>query len=143
MKKSNKSAYQAGTMTILINEAKEKGRQTLHLVLKQKSLSRETLDNLNNEIEERLGLLIEKIIPKINEVNPKDPEKFLKYLTLQGVLKILGKIMEENYLCMTEEDKKAAEKIYEKCKEEDFKEDHENNHINKTKDNCGKKGGFK
>ena len=130
-------------MTTLINEAKEKGRQTLHLVLKKKPLSKETLENLNNEIEEKLGLFMEKIIPKLKEVNPKDPEKFLKYLILQGVLKILGKIMEENFLSMTEEDKKAVEKIYEKCKEEDFKEVHENNHYNKNKENCGKKGGFK
>ena len=122
---------------------KKKEDKLFHLVLKKKPLSKETLENLNNEIEERLGLFMEKIIPKLKEVNPKDPEKFLKYLNLQGVLKILGKIMDENFLCMTEEDKKVVERIYEKCNEEDFKEVHENSHYNKNKDNCGKKGGFK
>lgn len=110
------------TLTSIVQYAKEKAKKTLYLVLKKKPLSVKTLEKINVEIEKKLTKFFDKIIPKLEEIKPKDPEKFLKFMMLKATLKILDKIMEENFMKLTEEDKIAAKNIYESPGEDDFEE---------------------
>ena len=108
MENNSYSSY----ITTLVNYTKEKAKKTLYLVLIKKPLSAQSLENLNTNIESKLSKFLDKIIPKLNEQKPKDPEKFLKYMMLKATFKILAKIMDDNYMKMTEEDRIAARKIY-------------------------------
>lgn len=123
MNRYNQTYSGSRTLTTLIETSKKQGRKILYLVLKKKPLSKETVENLTEEIEKRLGAFFIKIAPKLEQMKPNEPETFLKYLLLQGVLKILENIMKKSYLSLTEEDKKAVERIYKKCEEEDFEKE--------------------
>ena len=100
-------------LSTIVEYAKEKAKKTLYLVLIKKPLSVKSLEKINNEIEVKLEKFLDKILPKLNEIKPQDPEKFLKYMMLKATLNILEKIMEKNYLKLTENDKISAKKIYE------------------------------
>jgi len=123
MNRYNQTYNGSRTLTKLIETSKKQGKKILHLVLKQKPLSKETVDNLSEEIEKRLSAFFIKIIPKMEQLKPNEPETFLKYLVLQGVLKILENIMKKSYLSLSENDKKSVEIMFKKCEEEDFKEE--------------------
>ncbi len=103
----------SGSLTTVITEAKEKGKKTIKIVLKQKPLPIEFLEKLNKEIELELEKYIERLIPKIQEIQADEPEKFLKYMLLQGLLNILEKIMKKYYLELTPDDKQSVQKIFE------------------------------
>lgn len=95
MNRYNQTYSGSRTLTTLIETSKKQGRKILYLVLKQKPLSKETVENLTEEIEKRLGAFFIKIAPKLEQMKPNEPETFLKYLLLQGVLKILENIMKK------------------------------------------------
>ncbi len=101
------------TLTSIVEYAKEKAKKALYLVLVKKPLSVKSLEKVNKEIELKLTKFLEKIIPKLNEINPKDKEKFLKYMMIKATLNILDKIMKENYMNLSENDKIAAQSIFE------------------------------
>ena len=107
------------SLSSIVEYAKEKAKKTLYLVLIKKPLSVKSLEKINNEIELKLEKFLNKIIPKLQEINPKDPEKFLKYMMLKATLNILEKIMAENYMKLSENDRIAAKNIYEN-KNNDF-----------------------
>ena len=112
--------------------AKEKAKKTLYLVLIKKPLSVKSLEKINNEIEVKLEKFLDKIIPKLKEIKPQDPEKFLKYMMLKATLNILEKIMEKNYLKLTENDKISAKKIYENNNNDLNETNNENNKMEIT-----------
>ena len=101
------------TLTSIVEYAKEKAKKALYLVLIKKPLSVKSLEKVNKEIELKLNKFLDKIIPKLNEIKPQDPEKFLKYMMLKATLNILDKIMKENYMLLSENDKIAAQNIFE------------------------------
>lgn len=109
----------------------EKSKKTFYLVLKKKPLSVETIEKLNIDFEKRLECYIDKIIPDLEKMNPQDPEKILKYISLQATVQILNRIMNEKYINMTDNDKKTAEQIFNKKdenkKEEDKKQENNDN----------------
>lgn len=118
------------TLTAFVDYAKEKAKNIIYLVLKKKPFSVKQLEDINKEIEIKLEKFFDKIIPQLNEIKPKDEEKFLKYMMLKATIKILDKIMEKNYLKMTDEDKIAAKAIYQNGGTDDFNEKvNENNSI--------------
>jgi len=116
----------------IVEYAKEKAKKTLYLVLIKKPLSVKSLEKINNEIEVKLEKFLDKILPKLNEINPQDPEKFLKYMMLKATLNILEKIMEKNYLKLTENDKISAKKIYESNNNDLNETNNENNKMEIT-----------
>lgn len=109
----------------------EKSKKTFYLVLKKKPLSVETIEKLNIDFEKRLECYIDKIILDLEKMNPQDPEKILKYISLQATVQILNRIMNEKYINMTDNDKKTAEQIFNKKdenkKEEDKKQENNDN----------------
>ena len=114
-------------LSTIVEYAKEKAKKTLYLVLIKKPLSVKSLEKINNEIEVKLEKFLDKILPKLNEIKPQDPEKFLKYMMLKATLNILEKIMEKNYLKLTENDKISAKKIYESNNNDLNETNNENN----------------
>ncbi len=119
-------------LSTIVEYAKEKAKKTLYLVLIKKPLSVKSLEKINNEIEVKLEKFLDKILPKLNEIKPQDPEKFLKYMMLKATLNILEKIMEKNYLKLTENDKISAKKIYENNNNDLNETNNENNKMEIT-----------
>lgn len=119
-------------LSTIVEYAKEKAKKTLYLVLIKKPLSVKSLEKINNEIEVKLEKFLDKILPKLNEIKPQDPEKFLKYMMLKATLNILEKIMEKNYLKLTENDKISAKKIYESNNNDLNETNNENNKMEIT-----------
>ena len=119
-------------LSTIVEYAKEKAKKTLYLVLIKKPLSVKSLEKINNEIEVKLEKFLDKILPKLNEIKPQDPEKFLKYMMLKATLNILEKIMEKNYLKLTENDKISAKKIYESNNNDLNEKNNENNKMEIT-----------
>lgn len=119
-------------LSTIVEYAKKKAKKTLYLVLIKKPLSVKSLEKINNEIEVKLEKFLDKILPKLNEINPQDPEKFLKYMMLKATLNILEKIMEKNYLKLTENDKISAKKIYESNNNDLNETNNENNKMEIT-----------
>ena len=119
-------------LSTIVEYAKEKAKKTLYLVLIKKPLSVKSLEKINNEIEVKLEKFLDKIIPKLKEIKPQDPEKFLKYMMLKATLNILEKIMEKNYLKLTENDKISAKKIYENNNNDLNETNNENNKMEIT-----------
>lgn len=100
------------SLTSVINYTKEKAKKALYLVLIKKPLSVKSTEKLNKIIESKLTKFFDKIIPKLNEIKPEDPEKFMKYMMLKATFKILEKIMNDNYLKMNEDDRNKIKEIY-------------------------------
>lgn len=118
------------TQTITTNDwknyAMEHGKKVIYLVLRKKSFSKKINEKINEELEKKLSSFALKIIEKLQKVQPKDPENFIKYLMLKGSIKILEKIMKDNFLILSEEDKIATQKMFEEGNvDEEMKIDNE------------------
>ena len=107
------------SLTQIKQYAIEEGKKIIYLVLKKKPLSAEIIEKLSGDSLKRLEEYLISIIPALQKINPQDPEKVLKYISLQATLKILFKIMNDNYLTLSENDRILAEKIYNNDKEKE------------------------
>lgn len=107
------------SLTQIKQYAIEEGKKIIYLVLKKKPLSAEIIEKLSGDSLKRLEEYLISIIPTLQKTNPQDPEKVLKYISLQATLKILFKIMNDNYLTLSENDRILAEKIYNNDKEKE------------------------
>lgn len=107
------------SLTQIKQYAIEEGKNIIYLVLKKKPLSAEIIEKLSGDSLKRLEEYLISIIPALQKINPQDPEKVLKYISLQATLKILFKIMNDNYLTLSENDRILAEKIYNNDKEKE------------------------
>ena len=105
-------ATRFNTLTRLKTYTIEAGKKTLYLVLKKKPLPVEIMEKLNKDFQKILEKYVDKIIPDLIKLNPKNPEKMLQYISLQITLKILDKIINESYFFLSEKDRILAEKIY-------------------------------
>ena len=126
------------SLTQIKQYAMEASKKALYLVLKKKPLSVEIIEKFSGDFQKRLEEYLIKLIPALQQINPKDPEKVLKYIALKGMLKILSKIMNDNYLILSENDRILAETIYYngKVKEnEKIKEDNQKNENDSDADN--------
>ena len=107
------------SLTQIKQYAIEEGKKIIYLVLKKKPLSAEIIEKLSGDSLKMLEEYLISIIPALQKINPQDPEKVLKYISLQATLKILFKIMNDNYLTLSENDRILAEKIYNNDKEKE------------------------
>lgn len=128
------------SLTQIKQYAIEEGKKIIYLVLKKKPLSAEIIEKLSGDSLKRLEEYLISIIPALQKINPQDPEKVLKYISLQATLKILFKIMNDNYLTLSENDRILAEKIYNNDKEkekenEKIEEDNQQNEKGFEEDN--------
>lgn len=121
------------------NYAMEQGKKVIYLVLRKKSFSQKIIEKINKELENKLSSFALKIIEKLQKVQPKDPENFIKYLMLKGSIKILEKIMKDNFLILSEEDKIAAQKMF----EEGYEDEEKKNDDNEKKKHKGDNNNFK
>lgn len=135
------------TQTIIANKwknyAMEQGKKIIYLVLKKKSFSQKISDKINKEIEKKLPLFALKIIDKLQKFQPKDPENFIKYLMLKGTMKILEKIMNDNFLSLSEEDKISAQKMFEEGYVDEKKDDDDKKNDKEEKKHKGDNDNFK
>jgi len=89
----------------------EKGKHILHLILKKKPLTVKVIEEINDELEKRLTKFLDNIFIKIKDMKFDNPEQTLKVIIIKGLINILKKMIEENSIKLTEEDKKILDEI--------------------------------
>ena len=97
----------------------KKGKKVLYLVLKKKPSSKDMLQKLEKEVEERLKNYLIEIAPKLNALKLDNPEESLKYIILKGLINILKSMINEHSISLSEEDRSILNDI---MKEDDDKE---------------------
>jgi hypothetical protein len=107
------------TSTIVLNNCINKGKNVLHLVLKKKTHEKQIVEDLGNELEQKMEkIFIEKIAPKLQKVKLDNPEKALRVAMLKALIAILKKMIEQTFGELTSDDQKLIEEI---MKEDDNK----------------------
>lgn len=107
------------TSTILVNNCINKGKNVLHLVLKKKTHEKQIVEDLEEELEQKMQkMFIEKIAPKFQSLKLDNPEKALRVAMLKALIVILKKMIEKTFGELTSDDQKLIEEI---MKEDDNK----------------------
>ena len=72
-----RQAIHTGTITTVEEKVLKKGKNVLYLILKPKNIEDQIIEDINEEMEKRFKNCIEKIIPKIKNVEFDDNENSL------------------------------------------------------------------
>jgi hypothetical protein len=99
------------TFTTVVNEAANKGKKVLYLVLKRKTNERRIIEDLEKELDIKMQMFLENIQEKIINAKFDNKERALKYILLKGLINILEKMIVENMGKLSDEDKKLIEDI--------------------------------
>lgn len=113
-------------ITQVTYETINKGKQTLHLVLKQKPFTAEVIEEIEKDIEIRMAQFIQTISLKLENMNFENPEQSLKVIILRGLINVLKELIQEHKIPLTESDIKTLNEIMAK-EEADIKAENNNN----------------
>ena len=83
----------------------KKAKNNLYLVFNKRD-TQEIIANIDKEFEKKLNEYLSTISKKFNQFNFDNPEKVLKYLLLNQMIKILDDMLKERILNLNEEVKK-------------------------------------
>ena len=100
MQRENSSSV---TMT-LTQIVLQRGNQILYLVLKKKPFVDEIIDEVRDNIEQRLNEYLVRIIPKLQNIEFKNSEQSLKVIILNVIMKILKQMINEDIIKLDEND---------------------------------------
>lgn len=123
----NNSASTTCLSQILI----QKGNKILYLVLKTKPFSEEIIEEVRNIIKERLHKSLLNIVPRIENVQFKDPEQTLKIIILNAIIKILNNMIKEDIIKLNENDLKI---LYNLLENEEIKLNNDDKNTKTIKD---------
>ena len=135
MQRENSSSV---TMT-LTQIVLQRGNQILYLVLKKKPFVDEIIDEVRDNIKQRLNEYLVRIIPKLQNIEFKNSEQSLKVIILNVIMKILKQMINEDIIKLDENDLMLLYNII-KDEEMKFVEDEKisknnNNDIKKQENN--------
>ena len=100
MQRENSSSV---TMT-LTQIVLQRGNQILYLVLHKKPFVDEIIDEVRDDIEQRLNECLVRIIPKLQNIKFKNPEQSLKVIILNVIMEILKQMINEDIIKLDEND---------------------------------------
>lgn len=106
----NRQAIHTGTITTVEEKVLKKGKNVLYLILKPKNIEDQIIEDINEEMEKRFKNCIEKIIPKIKNVEFDDNENSLKYIMISGLIKVLNEMLKEIKMTLSYNDQMLIEK---------------------------------
>ena len=98
--------------TPTITQTETQVKKAIYLVLKQKPLPEQMLDDIREEAERRFEAFMNENLHILNNVRPDDPENFMKCFMLRGLIMILDKMFEERHIKLTQKDKDTIQKIF-------------------------------
>ena len=93
----------SGIMT-LTQTVFKRGNQILYLVLQRKPFADEIIDEVRAELEKRLYVFLQSIIPKLQNIKFSNPEQSLKIIILNAIIKILNQMIKEDIIKLNEND---------------------------------------
>ena len=93
----------SGIMT-LTQTVFKRGNQILYLVLQRKPFADEIIDEVRAELEKRLYVFLQSIIPKLQNIQFSNPEQSLKIIILNAIIKILNQMIKEDIIKLNEND---------------------------------------
>ena len=105
-----RQAIHTGTITTVEEKVLKKGKNVLYLILKPKNIEDQIIEDINEEMEKRFKNCIEKIIPKIKNVEFDDNENSLKYIMISGLIKVLNEMLKEIKMTLSYNDQMLIEK---------------------------------
>ena len=105
-----RQAIHTGTITTVEEKVLKKGKNVLYLILKPKNIEYQIIEDINEEMEKRFKNCIEKIIPKIKNVEFDDNENSLKYIMISGLIKVLNEMLKEIKMTLSYNDQMLIEK---------------------------------
>ena len=100
MQRENSSSV---TMT-LTQIVLQRGNQILYLVLHKKPFVDEIIDEVRDNIEQRLNEYLVRIIPKLQNIEFKNSEQSLKVIILNVIMEILKQMINEDIIKLDEND---------------------------------------
>ena len=106
----NRQAIHTGTITTVEEKVLKKGKNVLYLILKPKNIEDQIIEDITEEMEKRFKNCIEKIIPKIKNVEFDDNENSLKYIMISGLIKVLNEMLKEIKMTLSYNDQMLIEK---------------------------------
>ena len=89
----------------------QKGRNILYLVLKKKTKDTKFIEDLEDEIEKRMGNFINKMSNKLLNTKFDNPEESLKYILLKALSIILEELLKELEFQLSPHDKELLNTI--------------------------------
>lgn len=126
LNKTKKEMRRSDIITQVTYTTVNKGKQILHLVLKQKPFTVEVIEEIEKDIEIRMGQFIQTISPKLENMNFENPEQSLKVIILRGLINVLKELIQEHKIPLTESDIKSLNEIMAK-EEADINAENNNN----------------
>jgi hypothetical protein len=101
------------TFTSVISQTITESKRVIYLVLKQKPLPQQILDNVREEAEKRFEIFIKEKLSILNSVKPDDPENFIKCFMLRGIILILDQMYQERHIKLSQKDKETIKQLFE------------------------------
>lgn len=108
------------TVIITSNQALNRGKQILHLVLQKKPFSEKIMEELEKEISERMGNFVSRIYKKLEQTKFENPQQSIKVILLKALVQIMRNIVKEYQQSLSPDDLKIIEEIFKK-EENDIK----------------------
>ena len=85
------------TITQVYDNCVNKGKKTLFLVLKKKSEEKQIIEDIEKELEHKMKLFLQKILPKIQNLKFENPEKSLRVIILKGLINALKDLIKQYF----------------------------------------------
>ena len=101
------------TFNSVISQTITKSKRAIYLVLKEKPLPQQILDNVREEAEKRFEIFLKENLPILNSVKPDDPENFIKCFMLRGIILILDQMFKERHIKLSQRDKDTFKQLLE------------------------------
>ena len=108
------------TVITTSNKALNRGRQILHLVLQKKPFSEKIMEELENEISDRMGKFVSRIYKKLEQTKFENPQQSIKVILLKALVQIMRNMVKEYQQSLSPDDLKIIEEIFQK-EENDIK----------------------
>jgi hypothetical protein len=108
------------TVITTSNQALNRGRQILHLVLQKKPFSEKIMEELENEISDRMGKFVSRIYKKLEQTKFENPQQSIKVILLKALVQIMRNMVKEYQQSLSPDDLKIIEEIFQK-EENDIK----------------------
>ena len=99
------------TVITTSNQTLNRGKKILHLVLKKKPFTEKIMEELENEISDRMGKFIGRVYKKLEQAKFQNPEQSIKVILLKALVGILKNMVKEYQQSLSLDDLKMIEEI--------------------------------
>lgn len=126
----------SGSFSQTITQMISKGKKALYLVLRQKPLPVQILENLTAEVQVRYEKYLNQKMPLLKKIKPDNPEQFYECFLMKAMIEVLKQMLYEKKVNLSEKDLNTFDLVfqneYQLNQKEETKFPGENNFDNKS-----------